>query len=78
MDPYISYIDKKNKRPIPVIGRRHQVDHKTPKKIQQFEEFITDPASVNAKLFVILIRHRQNEMISDGKKVMEIEVIKKY
>ena len=59
MDPYTSYIDKKNKCPIQVIGLRGQVDHKTPKKIQLFEEFNTDPANVNGRLFVILIRHRQ-------------------
>ena len=65
----------KNKNPIQVIDLRHQFDHKTPKQFQLFEEFITDPTNVNARLFVILIKHRQTEMISDGNKVKEIKVI---
>ena len=56
----------KNKCPIQVVDVRFQVDHITPKKSQLFEEFITDPANVKARLFVILIRHRQIEMIRDG------------
>ena len=75
MNPFISYIDMKNKYPIQVIDLRHQVDLITPKKIQLFEDFNTDPANVKARLFVILIRHRQIEMISDGNKIIETEVI---
>ena len=36
---------------------RHQVDHTTPKKIHLFEEYRNHPA--NARIFVILYRHRQ-------------------
>ena len=54
---------------------RHQIHHITPKKIQLLEEFHTDPANVNARLFVIKIRHRQIEMNSDGDKNIEIIVI---
>ena len=75
MNRFISYIDLKNKNPIRVIDLRHQFDHKTPKQIQLFEEFITDPTNVNARLFVILIKHRQTEMMSDGKKIIEIKFI---
>ena len=32
MNPFISYIDMKNKYPIQVIDLRHQIDHITPKK----------------------------------------------
>ena len=65
----------KNKYPIQVIDLRSQVDHITPKKKQFFEAFKTDPANVNARLFVIIFRHRQIEMISDGNKIIEIKVI---
>ena len=75
MNPFISYTDMKSKYPIQVIDLRHQVDHITPKENQLFEEFNTDPANVNARLFVISIRHRQIEMISDGKKTIEIKII---
>ena len=75
MKPFISFIDIKNKYPIQVIELRHQVDHITLKKSQLFEEFNTDPANDNARLFAILIRHRQSEMISDGNKIIEIKVI---
>ena len=56
-----------------MIDLRFHVDHITPKKIQLFEEFSEDPD--NERLFVILIRHRQLEMISDGIKIIEVKVI---
>ena len=59
--------------PIQIIDLRHQVDHLTPKKIQLFEEFSEDPA--NERLFIILVRHRQIEMISDGNKIIGVKVI---
>ena len=65
----------KNKKSIQLIDLRHQVDHITPMKTQLFEEFNTDPANVNARVFVILIRHRQIELISDGKKIIENKVL---
>ena len=73
MQPYISYPDMKYRYPIQIIDLRHQVDHLTPKKIQLFEEFYEDPA--NERLFIILVRHRQIEMISDGNKIIEVKVI---
>ena len=45
------------------------------KKYQLFEELNTDPDNVNARLFVLLVRHRQVEMISDGNKKLESKVI---
>ena len=63
----------KNKYPIQVIDLRFQADHITPKKIHLFEEYRDDPA--NARLFVILIRRREIEMISDGNKLIEVKVI---
>ena len=59
--------------PIQITDLRHQADHLTPKKIQIFEEFSEDP--VNERLFIILVRHRQVEMISDGNKIIEVKVI---
>ena len=59
----------KNKYPIQVIDVRYQANLITPKKIQMFEEYRADPA--NARLFVILIRRREIEFISDGYKIIE-------
>ena len=59
--------------PIQITDLRFQVDHITPKKIQLFEEFSEDPA--NEILFIILIRHRQVDMKSDGNKMIEVKVI---
>ena len=42
MNPFISYIDMKNKYPIQVIDLGHQVDHITGTQIQLFEEYNTD------------------------------------
>ena len=59
--------------PIQITDIRFQVDHITPKEIQLFEEFSEDPA--NERLFNILVRNRQVEMISDGNKLIEVKVI---
>ena len=63
----------KYRYPIQLTDLRHQVDHNTPKKIQLFEEFSEDPNT--ERLFIILVRHRQIEMISDGNKIIEVKVI---
>ena len=73
LNPFVSYTDMKNKYPIQVIGLRYQADHITPEKIQLFEEYRADPA--NARLYVILIRRREIEFISDGNKLIEVKVI---
>ena len=73
LNPFISYPDMKNKYPIQVIDLKHQQDHITPKKIQLFEEYNAIPN--NAKLFLVLIRRREIEMISDGNKLIEVKVI---
>ena len=75
MNPFISYTDMKNKYLIQVIDLRFQVDQITPNTIQLLEEFITDPANVNARLFVLLITHRQIEMISHANKILDIKAI---
>ena len=73
MNPFISYPDMKTKYPIQIIDLRHQSDHITPKKIQLFQEYSADPE--NAKFYIILIRRREIELISDSKKLFEIKVI---
>ena len=73
LSPFVSYTDMKNKYPIQVIDLRYQADHITPQKIQQFEEYRADPA--NARLYVIIIRRREIEFISDGNKLIEVKVI---
>ena len=73
LNPLISYTDMKTKYPIEIIDLRHQSDHITPKKIQLFHEYGTDPD--NARLFLILIRRREVELISDGNKLIEVIVI---
>ena len=75
MIPFKTYTDMKNKYPIQVIDLRHQVDHITPKKIQLLEEYKIDPVYPNIRLYFILIRHREIEMISDGYKIIEVKVI---
>ena len=58
---FISYPDMKNKYPIQLIDLRFQVDHNNPKKKGLFEEY--RGATNKARLFVILIKHRENKMI---------------
>ena len=73
LSPFISYPDMKTKYPIEIIDLRHQSDHITPKKIQIFLEYGADPDS--ARCFLILIRRREIELISDGNKLIEVKVI---
>ena len=65
----------KNEYPIQLKDLRFQVDHMTPKNTQLFQEFNTDPLDVSARLFVILVRHRQIEMISDGIKFRDVKIV---
>ena len=73
LNPFISNLDLKTKHPIEIIDLRHQSDHITPTKLQLFHEYGTDPD--NARLFIILIRRRETELISDGNKIIEVKVI---
>ena len=73
MSPFISYPDMKTKYPIQIIDLRHQADHITPKKIQLFQEYSADPE--NAKFYLILIRRREIELVSNGNKLIEIKII---
>ena len=73
LNPFASYPEIKTKYPIQVIDLRFQADHITPKKIQIFEEYREDPNS--ARLYVILIRRREIELISDGNKLIEVKII---
>ena len=73
MSPFISYPYMKTKYPIEIINLRHQADHITPKKIQLFLEYGADPE--NARFFLILIRRRKIELISDGNKLIENKIV---
>ena len=72
-NPLISYLDMKTKYPIEIFDLRHQFDHITPRKIQKFHEHGLNPD--NGRLFLILIRRRETELISDGNKLIEVKVI---
>ena len=73
LQPLISYTDIKTKYPIEMIDLRHQTDYITPKKTQPFHEYGTD--ADNARLFIILNRRREIELIGDGNKLIEVKVI---
>ena len=68
-----TYPDTKTNYPIEIIDLRHQPDHITPKKIQLFQEHGTDRD--NASLFLILIKRREIEIMSDGNKLIEVKVL---
>ena len=63
----------KTNYPIEIIDLRHQPDHITPKKIQLLQEYGTD--SDNDRLFLIVIRRREKELISEGKKLLEVKFV---
>ena len=63
----------KNFYSIKKIDLRFHVDLITPKKIHLFEEFSGRPDKES--LFVILIRHRQIEIISHVNKIIEVKLL---
>ena len=73
LHPFISYLDMKTFYPIQVIDLRFQIDYVTPKKIRLFEEYENAPENTN--LYVVLIKHREINMVSDGNKITGIELI---
>ena len=73
LSPIITYDKMKDYYPIQIIDLRFQVDHISPKKIRLFEEY--DPNPTNTNLYVILIKHREIKMISDGNKIISVEVV---
>ena len=69
----ISYPDIKTNYSNGLEDLRHQPDHITSKRIKLFQDYRTDPD--NAKLFLIIIKRRETELISDGNKVIELKGI---
>ena len=59
--------------PIQVIDLRFQIDYVTPKKIRLFEKYENAPENTN--LYVILTKHREINIVSDGNKITGIEPI---
>ena len=73
VSPFISYPDIKTKYPIEILDLGHQPDHISPQKIQLIQEYSAD--TENAKFYLIIIRRREKELISDGKKLIEVKII---
>ena len=73
LKPFISYTNMKTKYPLQKFHLRFQVDHINPNKFQLFGEY--KGATANARLFMILVRHRENKMISHGKKITDVKII---
>ena len=63
----------KNISPFQVIDLRFRVDHNNPKKIQNFDDY--SGATNNAKLHVMLFRHREFQMILVGIMITEVTII---
>ena len=57
------------------IDSRHQVVLISPKNVELFEENRNDPG--NAKIFIILGRHRHIAMIWEEKKLRKLKLFKK-
>ena len=60
--------------PIRVIDLRFQVDHITPEKFQLFEDWRA--AAKSARLFGMLLKHRQIYVIPDGHKITQVQIKK--
>ena len=73
LNSFLSYPEMKTKYPIGIIELRHQLEDMTPKKIQLFQEYSANPT--NARWFLLLIKCRELELISNGNKLVEVRVI---
>ena len=73
LSPIITYDKMKDFYPFQIFDLRFQVDHISPKKIRFYEEYDISP--VNTIIIMNLINHREIKMISDGKKIMSVEVV---
>ena len=69
---FISFSDLKNKYRFQLIDLIFQVDHINPEKTGISEEHSGE--TNNARLFILLIRHREVKMISDGNEITEVSV----
>ena len=72
LHPFISYLDMKSFYSHQVIDLSFQIDYITPKKTKLFEKNENTPE--NIILYVILIKHKEIKMVSDGNKITAIEV----
>ena len=70
LGPFLGYTDVKSNYPIQVIDLRFRVDRINLKKSQTFGEY--EGATIFYRFFLILIRHREIKLISDGKKITEV------
>ena len=68
LNPFINYIDMRNRYPIQVIDLRYPVDHINPKKFNCIN-------TIDARLFMIVIRQKEIKVISDGNKFTEVTII---
>ena len=73
LHPFISYLDMKTFNTIQVIDLRFQIDSITAKKIRLSEEYENAPENTN--LYVILIKHKEIKMVSDGNKSLEMNFL---
>ena len=73
LNPFTSYPDIKTKYPFKKIDLGHQLDHIKPKKTQLFQEYGANLD--NANFFLLVIRQREIELISDGNKLIEVKVL---
>ena len=73
LNPLITYPDMKPNYSVGIIDLKYQPDQLTSKRIQLFHKYGTDRDK--ARLFLMLIRRTEIEIISDGNKLIEVKVI---
>ena len=73
LSPFITYDKMKIYYPIQIVDPRIQVDHISQKKNRLFGEYIDNP--VNTTLYIIVKKHREIKMVSDGYEIVSVEVI---
>ena len=73
LSPIITYDKMKKHYPFEIIDLRLQVYHITSRKIRLFEGYVENPNNTNSYGF--LIKHREISIISDGIKIISVEIV---
>ena len=72
MSPIITYDKMIKYYPFEIIDLRFRADHITRRR-RFFEEYDENP--INSNLYIFLIKHREIKMISDGNKIITVEIV---
>ena len=73
LSPIIRYDQMNTYYPTQISDLKFQKDYMTPRKTRLFQEYDENPTQKD--LYVILFKHREIKMISNGNEISGVEII---